>query len=312
MARDCREFQHVGGFRCHNRGGLPPTVVEMKTPPNRPRDGSFFRPDRSGSRAMKSPSADWDPAYFDLAREFAARAPVTSDGRTLTTLLDDCTRAMGFHHFALINHVDLSKNGAGMIHLDTYPAVWSEHFVRERLFLEDPVLHASLRTHMGFAWADISQMLNPTHDHRQIFERAGKEGIGDGFTVPANIPGEIHGSCSFATRKGSSFPVGALAAAQLVGAFAYQAARRLYHPVPPHPATLPKLTPRQRECVVLAGQGKSDWVIGQLLGIKKDTVTKYLVAARDRYGVATRMQITAAALYFGEISFLEIVPRPYA
>lgn len=257
-------------------------------------------------------SADWDPVHFDLAREFAARVPLTSDRQALTTLLDDCTRAMGFHHFALINHVDLSKGCGGTIHLDTYPAVWSEHFVRDRLFLEDPVLHASLRTHMGFAWADISQLLVPTHDHRLIFERAGKEGIGDGFTVPANIPGEVHGSCSFATRRGSRFPERALGAAHLVGAFAYQAARRLHRPVQTGSTDLPKLTPRQRECVVLAGRGKSDWVIGQLLGIKKDSVTKYLAAARDRYEVATRMQIVTAALYYGEISFLEIVSRPYA
>ena len=47
-------------------------------------------------------------------------------------------------------------------------------------------------------------------------------------------------------------------------------------------------------------------MIAQLLGLKKDTVTKYLVAARDRYEVATRMQIVTAALYYGEISFLEI------
>jgi hypothetical protein len=82
---------------------------------------------------MSGCSADWDPAYFGLAREFAARVPLTPDRAALTDLLDDCTRAIGFHHFALINHVDLSKGTAGMIHLDTYPAAWSEHFVRNRL-----------------------------------------------------------------------------------------------------------------------------------------------------------------------------------
>ena len=251
-------------------------------------------------------SADWDPAYFDLAREFAARAPLAASPAELSTVLDDCTRALGFQYFALIDHVDLSRNVTDMIHLDTYPAVWSERFIRSRLFLEDPVLQASLRTHMGFAWDDLDNLILVNQCHRLIFEMAQKEGIGNGFTVPANIPGEIHGSCSFATRTGSRFPDRALGAAHLVGAFAYQAARRLHRPTQSRSTDLPKLTSRQRECVVLAGRGKSDWVIAQLLGLKKDTVTKYLVAARDRYEVATRMQIVTAALYYGEISFLEI------
>lgn len=254
---------------------------------------------------MKCPPADWDPAYFDLARDFAVRAQLTASPADLSDILEDCTEALGFQYFALIDHVDLSR-AAGMIHLDTYPAVWSERFIRSRLFLEDPVLQASLRTHMGFAWDDLDCLIPVKSSHRLIFERARKEGLGKGFTVPANIPGEIHGSCSFATRAGCRFPDRALGAAHLVGAFAYQAARRLYRPTQSRRIGLPKLTSRQRECVVLAGRGKSDWVIGQLLGLKKDTVTKYLVAARDRYEVATRTQIVTAALYYGEISFLEI------
>lgn len=251
-------------------------------------------------------SADWDPAYFDLAREFAARAPLTASPAELSSILDDCTQALGFQYFALIDHVDLSRGENGIIHLDTYPAVWSERFVRSRFFLEDPVLQASLRTHMGFAWDDLDCLIPMKNCHRVIFEMARKEGIDGGFTVPANIPGEVHGSCSFATRTGCRFPDRALGAAHLVGAFAYQAARRLHRPTPSCSTDLPKLTSRQRECVVLAGRGKSDWVIGQLLGLKTDTVTKYLVAARDRYEVATRTQIVTAALYYGEISFLEI------
>lgn len=251
-------------------------------------------------------SADWDPAYFDLAREFAARAPLTPSATGLSSLLDDCTRALGFQHFALLNHVDLSRASAGIICLSTYPEVWSEKFIKSRLYLDDPVLHASIRTNLGFTWDEISQLIPLSLRHQDIFESARKEGLGDGFTVPANIPGEIHGSCSFATRRGCALPHRALSAAQLVGAFAYQAARRLFHPTAQPQGNLPQLTPRQRECVVLAGRGKSDWVIGQLLGVKKDTVTKYLVAARDRYEVATRMQIVTAALYYGEISFLEI------
>jgi LuxR family quorum-sensing system transcriptional regulator CciR len=184
-------------------------------------------------------------------------------------------RALGFQYFALIDHVGLSRGAAGMIHLDTYPAVWSEQFIRSRLFLEDPVLQASLRTHMGFAWDDLDALIPVNHCHRLIFDLARKGGIGSGFTVPANIPGEIHGSCSFATRTGCRFPDRALGAAHLVGAFAYQAARRLHRPTQSRSTDLPKLTSRQRECVVLAGRGKSDWMIGPLLGLTPMAIASF-------------------------------------
>jgi LuxR family transcriptional regulator, quorum-sensing system regulator CciR len=142
---------------------------------------------------------------------------------------------------------------------------------------------------------------------RGILESARDEGIGEGFTVPINIPGEINGSCSFATRFGKTLPHNYLIFAQLLGSFAFQAARRLRQKVSPNTdSQMPRLTPRQRECVVLVGNGKTDWEIATILGLREDTVTKYLNAARERYGVARRMQLVVAAIYDGQISLGEL------
>jgi DNA-binding CsgD family transcriptional regulator len=45
------------------------------------------------------------------------------------------------------------------------------------------------------------------------------------------------------------------------------------------------LCPRQVECIALVAQGKSDWEIGQILGLSRDTVHEYVESARRRYGV---------------------------
>lgn len=63
------------------------------------------------------------------------------------------------------------------------------------------------------------------------------------------------------------------------------------------------------ECVILAGQGKSDSVIGQFLGLRKNTVTNYLTAARQRFGVAARQQLLIAALFEGAIGFPDVLTR---
>jgi LuxR family transcriptional regulator, quorum-sensing system regulator CciR len=225
----------------------------------------------------------------------------------LLQIVDDVSRGLGFDHFAMIHHADLSRLSTSLIHIDTYPAVWREHFVANGIYLDDPVLHACVRTHLGFAWNDVAELITLSPRQRGILESARDEGIGEGFTVPISIPGEVNGSCSFATRFGKALPHNYLIFAQLLGSFAFQAARRLKQKVRLNTdRRLPMLTPRQRECVVLVGNGKTDWEIATILGLREDTVTKYLNAARERYGVARRMQLVVAAIYDGQISLGEL------
>lgn len=231
-----------------------------------------------------------------------------TDSKILRECLREITSDLGFDFFALIHHVDLRMPRPGVIHFDNYPVVWSEHFISNGLYVDDPVLHASTRAAIGFPWTAVPDMVRLTSRRRRILESALREGIGPGFTVPSNIPGERHGSCSFAVRLGRDLPERSLMLTQLVGLFAFAAARRIVLAAeratnPPH------LSPKQRDCVVLAGQGKSDSVIAQLLGLSENTVTNYLAAARERYDVATRTQLVTCALADGEIGFSEVDTR---
>lgn len=54
-------------------------------------------------------------------------------------------------------------------------------------------------------------------------------------------------------------------------------------------------------------QGKFDWEIGATPDLSEETVTKYLNAARARFGVARRAQLALAALSAGEIAYDEII-----
>ena len=151
-------------------------------------------------------------------------------------------------------------------------------------------------------------MIHLTPRDRMVLEQAGSNGIGDGFTVPAHVPGESNGSCSFATRTGHPVLEEHLPIAHLVGAFAFEAARRLWRMRAP--ATfVAQLTDRQRDCVVWAARGKSDWEIAQILGISHETVIQHLKQARGRYGVTKRTMLAVSALFDGTISFIDVLKR---
>ena len=97
------------------------------------------------------------------------------------------------------------------------------------------------------------------------------------------------------------------AAMQLIGTFGFEAARRLAKDDRGFLRPSAALSDRHRECIILSAKGKSDNVIGQLLGLSPKTVNSYMENAKRRYGVATRNQLIVQALYASDITFQDIV-----
>lgn len=243
---------------------------------------------------------------FDRVEAFVRDVRQVSSERELADALGDIATTLGFRYFALAHHVDFRK-GQAAIRLHNYPDGWEDWFDDQGLGAIDPVHRASHVTSIGFAWADLDNMIRVTSDDRRILDFARREGIGEGFTVPAHVPGEAHGSCSFATDAGTALPAEQLPLVQLVGAFAFEAARRMARTeldIPP-----PRLTERQRECVIWATRGKSDWEISRILGVSQETVIQHLKQARERYGVGKRTPLAVHALFDGTIAFLDVLRR---
>lgn len=247
-------------------------------------------------------------ASFDVVQAFVRDVGRIETEHQLMQLLDDMSSSLGFAFFALTHHVDLRHAPQPAIRLATYPAEWIDYFDRQRLGPLDPVHRASHLTSVGFAWSKVPSMISLTKRDHDILDRAASAGIGDGFTIPAHVPGESLGSCSFATRRGEPIPEDALASVQLIGLFAFEAARRMSRMRTFDP-DLPALTDRQRDCLVWAARGKSDWEISRILGISHETVIQHVKQARERYGVGKRTLLAIHALFDGTISFLDVMRR---
>ncbi len=244
-----------------------------------------------------------------LAEEFALSVKDASTNDELAKLIDAFARDVGFRYFALTHHVDIPRAPRPAIRLHNYPTGWEEWFDAQRLGPSDPIHRASHLTSNGFAWSQVPRMIKLTSRDRMILERARREGLGDGFTVPAHVPGESAGSCSFATTRGVAARRDLRALAQLAGAIAFEGARRTSGVRELQALPRPKLSGRQRDCIFWASRGKSDWEISRILGIGHDTVTQHLKEARRRYGVAKRTQLTVHALFDGTLTFVDLLER---
>lgn len=227
----------------------------------------------------------------------------------LAQALGEASRALGFRHFALTHHVN-PAGGASSVRLHDYPERWAEFYDGQDLAAADPVHRASAVTSVGFRWSRLPQMIALSPGDRRMLALGRAEGIADGFTVPAHIPGDANGSVSFVGRPHEDADDRTLLCAQLLGGFAFEAARRLRSPgYPPAPEGGPVLTGRQRDCALWVARGKSDWEIGRIMGRSEETVARHVRQACERYGVSKRTSLVIRALFDGTLTFSEIYRR---
>jgi DNA-binding CsgD family transcriptional regulator len=240
-----------------------------------------------------------------MAEEFLAAISAAGTPADLADVLVAVSAAMGFAYFAISHHVDMKRAGNRTIRLHNYPDQWADYHDRNTLGVLDPVHRASHVTSFGFRWSQMSRMIPMTARDKLILDQGRDEGIGDGFTVPANVPGEANGSCSFANPAGREIDPKMLFLAQLIGAGAFDAARRLWG-IRPQQEALVAITDRQRDCLLWTSRGKTDSEAGQILGIKEDTVARHITHLNRRYGVTKRASAMVKALIDGTLILPEL------
>jgi len=248
-----------------------------------------------------------------MAIRLASIAETVANADDLATALAAVTKDLGFQYFALSHHVDFAAAGGQAIRLHNYPAQWQDFYDRHSLGICDPVHRASQVTSIGFPWSRMRSMIPLTASDMRVLALGGALGIANGFTVPAHVPGEASGSCTFASEAGHPMPERMLPLAQLAGNFAFEAARRLWTGRGRRqPGRMPILTDRQRHCVLLVACGKSDWEMSQILGLSEETVTRHIKQACERYGVNKRTLLVIRTLFDGTITFTDILRARYA
>lgn len=243
-----------------------------------------------------------------LADRFGHAASTCPSLTELRILIAGAADELGFAYFALLHHASLTTPSGPFLRIDNYPPDWVGELAADGLARHDPVHLASRRTNAGFVWAGLHALVRLGREQKLILKRSRRFGLGPGLTVPVNVPGEPAGSCSFAMRQGQELPGDRLLCAELVGAHAFGAARRLAGLQ--RTKERPHLSRRELECLRLVAIGKTDWEIGRILGISTETARQYVKRARAAYRVVSRTQLVVLGLRDDWLSFEEAAAPP--
>jgi DNA-binding CsgD family transcriptional regulator len=218
--------------------------------------------------------------------------------------LAGAARDMGFDRFALSLEIGRGVECGTSVLIHDYPPGWADIYVSFNLAETDPVIRASEQSLLTFRWAQLPKMVPMARDEILTFEMGQRHGLADGLSVPRHLPGSMTGCCTFAVGADTPMPNDNIVVADALGAAAIARARHLSGWPAPLPET--KLTDRQRDCVLWAARGKTDWEISRILEIGRETVIQHLSDARRRYDTNNRASLILCALFDGVIGFADI------
>jgi DNA-binding CsgD family transcriptional regulator len=245
---------------------------------------------------------------FDLAQSFIERCRSGEPADHLVSAFQRTVENFGFRYFACCSHVDPLNPPPRAVVLHSYPQEWARAFSELDFFEIDPILHHASRTLTPFFWDSAALGDELTPPQQELFAEAKRHGISRGYTVPIHLPrplGQFRASCSVVPDGDNIDPAGYFAI-QLMSCYVYEAVSA---DAAEQDVSIVQrgLSRRERQCLELAAQGKTDWAAGKILGISERTVHNHIENAKRRLSVATRVQAIVHALASREISFGDVI-----
>lgn len=180
--------------------------------------------------------------------------------------------------------------------VETFPLDLSISSLKRRHANYTPMILELLEPNQSF-----DSSAPPVQDYVQEYERVWEEyrqfaRCDYYYAVPVHDEGVVRGWASYMADRPFESAETATALSVLT-ASAYE--RMLALAVLPPPRS--PLTRRQSDALSYCAQGKSDWEIGEALGISEATAHEHIETAKRRLGVRTRIQAAVIAVQRGWI-----------
>lgn len=260
---------------------------------------------RSSKRINRAPAgyveSSSEAAFLLHVSEFIA---LCNSAKTLEAIEEDFlarVASLGVCHFVFVQALDANRRPNGALISGPSNREWRQFYTEEKWARHDTLLKSGLRRLAPITWQEFHRERTLTAEPKKLYDAARDFKFIDGYFLPIHM---LDGSVSCVSMFAqSSLPERGPAAhaLHLMSLYYSFAARRILFPPEPASAAAVALTPRQRECLQWVRAGKTDWEIGQIIGISEHTVIEHLDEARRRLGVRTRTQAVIEAVARGLI-----------
>jgi LuxR family transcriptional regulator, quorum-sensing system regulator BjaR1 len=172
------------------------------------------------------------------------------------------------------------------------PNQWAARYNASGYVFRDPVVTHLLHQRTPFTWKEAYVASPQPDDVYLIGGEASEFGLKDGYVVPIYT---LERSLAAVSFGGPTTVTDVAELASLHFAASYAVGSHLHRKATRKRLTQ-ALTPREYDCLLWAGEGKTDWEISMILGISRSTVLKHVASARQKLGAVNKAHAIATAL----------------
>jgi LuxR family transcriptional regulator, quorum-sensing system regulator LasR len=182
-----------------------------------------------------------------------------------------------------------------------YASSWRQTYDEQAFVRIDPTVRHCLRQTAPLVW---SSSAFTDRGQKAMYEEARRHGLCTGISLPIHGPKQEAGMlcfvCGDQTRRELTKQVRRhLSTLTLLRDVTFDTGQRF---LAGHTETLvPKLTPRESECLKWTAQGKSTWEIAKIFGCSEATVNFHMANIRTKFGVSSRSAAAVKATRMGLI-----------
>lgn len=232
------------------------------------------------------------------ALEFIEKTKNTTDRRELDQLLHKYLFGYGFEKLTLGGVPQGGENAVDLVYLNSRPCEYIDRYVAEDHLPNDPVMKALRTEELTYTWDEVINRPDLVTEQSAEVVGAGRDfGMLDGLMVPVQGMMGRTGYFSISGRDPNlSNPV--RSALTLVGVFVFQSAMRL----PSVSKTSDVLTPRERDVLSYAANGRTNGEIAELLKISSQGVEFHLRSTFHKFEVRNRTAAVVQAIKRQEIN----------
>jgi LuxR family quorum sensing-dependent transcriptional regulator len=205
-------------------------------------------------------------------------------------------KACGFHAYIMAGLPSPGTSLSDLTVANGWPPEWFEIYTRENFSVMDPIPQYGASTVQPFEWAEAHYDKDSNPAAHLVMTRATEFRLMQGYCIPLHYD-EGGAVISMATEQLTIDPV-AKSALQLIGIYAHNRIRSLGRP---KPEKRDLLTPREREILRWAADGKTSWEVSVILNISERTVKFHLNQASHKLNAVNRTAAVAKALARGLI-----------
>jgi DNA-binding CsgD family transcriptional regulator len=181
-----------------------------------------------------------------------------------------------------------------------YPDDWVNFYMVNDYVHLDPVRQHCLVTRNGFMWDEMQRRRDLTSEQIRLMDEGREAGLHDGLAIPFHGPfGEVYGvglACSTHAPDLNR----SLREIEIMSVHFHTVFSSLHGES--RSAIDTKLTPREKEVVKWCSMGKSNWAIGEILGISEHGVDFHMRNILRKLNADNRVTAVVKALHSGLIS----------